>query len=67
MLKEKVSYHADNREGIYQSYYDNGKIHKTGNYFMNNEEGDWKVFNREGSLKEILTYHDGVLYEIKKK
>ncbi len=67
MLKELINYHSDHREGLYESYYENGKKQKTGNYYMDNEEGDWQIFNSDGKLKETLTYHNGALYEIKKK
>jgi antitoxin component YwqK of YwqJK toxin-antitoxin module len=41
------------------------KSKTAGNYLMNNEEGEWKIFNTDGSIKEILTYRNGVIYDIK--
>jgi uncharacterized protein len=66
-LRELINYSSDNRNGLYELYYENGKIQKTGKYVLDEEDGDWKVYNNDGSLKEVLTYRNGVMYDIKKK
>jgi antitoxin component YwqK of YwqJK toxin-antitoxin module len=64
-LRELINYTSDSRNGIYELYYENGKKQKTGNYFMDNEEGEWKIFKTDGSIEEIVTYQNGIVYDIK--
>lgn len=66
-LRELINYTSNNRHGLYELYYENGKKQKSGNYYMDNEEGDWKIYNTDGSVKEILTYRNGIIYDIRKK
>ena len=66
-LRELINFTADSKNGLYEIYYENGNKQKTGNYFMDNEEGEWKTFNTDGSIKDILTYRNGLIYEIKQK
>ena len=65
-LRELTNYTSNSRNGLYEMYNENGKKQKSGNYFMDNEEGEWKIYNTDGSIKEVLTYRNGIIYDIKK-
>jgi uncharacterized protein len=64
-IREIINYASDNRDGLYEMYFENGNKQKTGYYFMGQEQGDWLIYNNDGSLKETLTYQNGVIYDIK--
>jgi uncharacterized protein len=66
-LRELINYTSDSRNGLYELYYENGRKQKSGNYFMGNEAGEWKIYNTDGSIKELITYRNGIIYDIKKR
>jgi antitoxin component YwqK of YwqJK toxin-antitoxin module/Tfp pilus assembly protein PilF len=66
-LRELINYSSNNRQGLYELYFESGKKQKSGNYYMDIEDGDWKIYNTDGNIKEILTYRNGIIYDIKKR
>jgi antitoxin component YwqK of YwqJK toxin-antitoxin module len=46
-------------DGLYRSYYDNGKIQEEAFYLHNQKNGPSKWFSREGRLIAIYNYRDG--------
>jgi antitoxin component YwqK of YwqJK toxin-antitoxin module len=58
-LKTKGSYAYDmirqnERDGIWQFYYSNGKLEKTGLFKEGNAVGEWKNYNEDGVLNDII-------------
>jgi uncharacterized protein len=66
-IRESTTYHAGLKDGLYQLYYENGNLRRSGNYFMNNESETWQVFDPAGKIVETLSFVNGTLYEISKK
>ena len=51
---------AGKLEGPMSYYHPNGKLQYEGKYHDDLRTGDWMVFNEDGTLKQIITYRDGV-------
>lgn len=49
------------QEYIYISYYNNGKVFKTGDVVNNKEQGTWKYFFADGRLKSENNFKNGKL------
>jgi antitoxin component YwqK of YwqJK toxin-antitoxin module len=50
----------DNPDGKHVYYWDNGKIKDEGFYIMSKKEGDWILYNYDGTPFLIITYRNGV-------
>src|ERR1035437_1244786 len=48
------------KDGLYQIYYENGKIWQEGNYKDDKLNGEWKIYYNNGQLKQILFYENGL-------
>lgn len=49
-----------NGNGLWKSFYVNGKL-RIGGYYQNGlEQGIWREYNRNGSIKEEITYERGL-------
>jgi len=47
-------------DGKHTWYWDNGKIREEGTYVMGSREGNWNLFNYDGTLFLVITYAGGV-------
>ncbi|MBU0487292.1 MAG: hypothetical protein KKD31_04985 [Bacteroidetes bacterium] len=47
-------------EGKHVYYYDNRQIRIIGKYAAGRKEGDWTMYNQDGTIFLIITYKDGV-------
>ena len=54
------SYVEDNPDGKHVWYYENGKVKTEGVYVMGKKEGDWYMYNEDGTLFLIITYRNGI-------
>jgi uncharacterized protein len=50
----------DNPDGKHVYYWDNGKIKDEGLYIMSKKEGDWILYNYDGTPFLVITYRNGV-------
>jgi len=50
----------DNPDGKHFYYWDNGKLKEEGLYIMGKKEGDWYLFNYDGTPFLIITYKNGI-------
>ncbi len=51
------------KEGIWRSYYDNGKVKEEETYFNNQLEGFSKEFDKEGKLISVVKYDGGKIVQ----
>jgi len=51
----------NNKNGIWEGYYSNGKIAYTGNYDHGLFQGQWKYFDENGQLVKLEEYRKGKL------
>jgi len=56
----RAEFLAGKLEGPFSYYYPNGGLRYEGRYIEDHRTGEWMVFNEDGSLKQIITYKDGV-------
>jgi antitoxin component YwqK of YwqJK toxin-antitoxin module len=54
------SYIDDLPDGKQTTYWDNGKVKEEGSFVMGKKEGNWNLFNFDGTLFMVITYVDGV-------
>jgi antitoxin component YwqK of YwqJK toxin-antitoxin module len=47
-------------DGKHTWYWDNGKIREEGTYVMGSREGNWNVYNYDGTLFLVITYAGGI-------
>lgn len=57
----RAEYIAGKLDGPFTFWFTNGKIQFEGKYVNDIREGDWMVFNEDGSLKQIMQYREGRL------
>jgi antitoxin component YwqK of YwqJK toxin-antitoxin module len=50
----------DNPDGKHVYYWDNGKIKDEGLYIMSKKEGNWIIYNYDGTPFLVITYRNGV-------
>jgi antitoxin component YwqK of YwqJK toxin-antitoxin module len=60
MILSTGGYVDDLPDGKHITYWDNGKIKQEGSYVMGKKEGNWNLFNSDGTLFLVITYSDGV-------
>jgi len=56
----RTEYLSGKLEGPFSYYHPNGKLYYEGAYREDLKYGDWMIFNEDGTLKQIITYKDGV-------
>lgn len=56
----KGAYIEDNPHGRHVYYWENGKVKTEGNYAVGKREGDWYLYNEDGTLFLIITYKNGI-------
>jgi uncharacterized protein len=54
------SYIEDLPDGKQTWYWDNGKLREEGTCVMGNREGNWNVYNYDGTLFLVVTYVNGI-------
>jgi len=54
------SYIEDLPDGKQSWYWDNGKLREEGGCVMGNREGNWNMYNYDGTLFLVITYVNGV-------
>jgi uncharacterized protein len=55
------------KNGVWQYFYDNGKLREQGAYKNNRREGEWKFYNFEGQLIGSKFFFEGKLQSISGK
>jgi antitoxin component YwqK of YwqJK toxin-antitoxin module len=50
----------DYPDGKHVYYYENGKTKTEGSYVMGKREGDWYLYNEDGTLFLVITYKNGI-------
>ena len=55
----KGSFIDDNPDGKHIYYWDNGKVRNEGPYIMGKKEGDWILYNYDGTPFLVITYKNG--------
>jgi antitoxin component YwqK of YwqJK toxin-antitoxin module len=60
MIVFKGNFIDDLPDGKHSWFWDNGKVHDEGLYVMGKKEGDWTIYNYDGTLFLVITYKDGV-------
>lgn len=60
LLMFKGNFIDDLPDGKHIRYWENGKVHDEGLFVMGRKEGDWMIYNSDGTLFLIITYKDGV-------
>jgi len=53
------SFVDDNPDGKHIYYWDNGKVRNEGPYVMGKKEGDWIIYNYDGTPFLVITYQHG--------
>jgi uncharacterized protein len=53
------SFVDDNPDGKHVYYWDNGKVRTEGPYVMGKKEGDWIIYNYDGTPFLVITYKNG--------
>jgi antitoxin component YwqK of YwqJK toxin-antitoxin module len=48
-------------EGVYNEYFENGKLKITGKYIHGKKEGAWKEMNEDGKVIKTENYKNGEL------
>lgn len=56
----KSSYNADLINGIFETWFDNGKMHFSGFYKANRREGKWIIYNKDGTVRYEQNYTNGM-------
>jgi antitoxin component YwqK of YwqJK toxin-antitoxin module len=46
--------------GKFETWYDNGKLYMSGFYKDSRKDGKWTIFKKDGSIKYVLNYVDGM-------
>lgn len=54
------SFIEDLPDGKHTWYWDNGKVREEGAYVMGSREGNWNVYNYDGTLFLVITYAAGI-------
>jgi antitoxin component YwqK of YwqJK toxin-antitoxin module len=56
----RTTYSGNLLNGKFETWYDNGKLYLTGFYKNNRRDGKWTIYKKDGSVKYVLTYVDGM-------
>jgi len=54
-----------NRKGVWEYYYNNGKLESRGKYKNGKKDGAWRDFDKLGVLTESYEYKDGTLTQVR--
>jgi len=60
MVSEKVSYKLGQVDGVYESWYRDGKLYMTGQYVEGMKEGLWKEYSDSGFVFSTTAYKNGM-------
>jgi uncharacterized protein len=60
ILSFQGNFIEDNPDGKHVYYWDNGKIKDEGSYIMSKKEGNWVLYNYDGTPFLVITYRNGV-------
>jgi len=60
LLISRGAFIDDLPDGKHSYYWDNGKIRDEGIYVMGKKEGNWSIYNYDGSLFLVVTYENGI-------
>ena len=59
VVREKGTYNLNKeRHGDWVSYYRNGQTSTIGHFKNDKKDGEWRHYNREGSLLAIIVYEE---------
>jgi antitoxin component YwqK of YwqJK toxin-antitoxin module len=50
--------------GIYRSFYEDGSVFSIGHYHNNKRDGEFRIFDREGSHIMTMRFHDDILLQV---
>ncbi|HNW54461.1 MAG TPA: hypothetical protein PKN21_09350, partial [Bacteroidales bacterium] len=64
-LKEFISYHNDERQGVYERYYENGQKHESGQFLAGQSMGEWKIYNQAGKQVNTAYFSNNEIYDFK--
>ena len=53
----------EKKNGVVETYYDNGQLESRSNYKGGNLDGLYEIWNENGQLESRVTYKDGVAVE----
>ena len=60
ILKE-ITYFKGYLHGPFREFYKSGKIYEEGYYLKGKKEGEWMIYNNDGTIKLIETYKNDLL------
>jgi len=58
-LLAEITYERGVRHGPYRDYWSNGRLACEGQFAGGLQEGAWRFFNPDGSLREVLWFEGG--------
>jgi antitoxin component YwqK of YwqJK toxin-antitoxin module len=58
-LLAETTYRQGVRHGPYRDYWPNGRVSLEGQYVNGLQEGEWRFYDRDGSLREVLRFMGG--------
>jgi antitoxin component YwqK of YwqJK toxin-antitoxin module len=58
-LLSETTYQRGASHGPYRDYWSNGRVSLEGQYLHGIQEGEWRCYNRDGSLREVLHFQGG--------
>ena len=58
-LLAEVTYERGVRHGPYRDYWPNGWVSLEGQYVNGLQEGEWRYYDCDGSLREVLQFKGG--------
>jgi len=65
LIIESGTDELENRKGVWEYYYNNGKLESRGRYKLGKKDGAWKEFDKLGVLTEAYEYNNGELNQIR--
>jgi len=60
-----LKYEGNKQQGEWKSFYESGKLKRTGNYVTSRKQGEWKEYYESGELKSTVDYNYGRVSDIK--
>ena len=60
-----LKYEGNKQQGEWKSFYESGKLKRTGNYVTSRKQGEWKEYYESGELKSTVDYNFGRASDIK--
>jgi hypothetical protein len=58
-LLSETTFHVGVRHAPYRDYWSNGRLASEGHYVLGLQEGEWRFYDCDGTLRVVLRFKDG--------